>query len=206
MTDVTSNKSTQLSTILTMPSTKSRTKLTLKLKYYGTSVPILHWITTFLTNRTQRVLLDGSSSDTVPVSPGVPQGTVLGPLLFLLYVNDLPLSTLNSSTRLFADDSLLFRAVKTPNDCRLSQKDLDALQRWERTWQKHFRPDKCKLLRFTRAHNPIHHTYTLHSSDLESVHTRRYLGVHLSTDLKFNTHIDHISAASNRTLGILRRS
>ncbi len=83
----------------------------------GISGPILHWITAFLTNRTQRVLLDGSSSETVPVSSGVPQGTVLYPLLSLLYINDPPLSTPNSSTRLFADDSLLLRAVKTTDDC-----------------------------------------------------------------------------------------
>ncbi len=117
-------------------------RLTLKLKYYGISGPILHCITVFLTNRTQRVLLDGSSSDTVPVSSGVPQGTVLGPLLFLLYINDLPLSTPNYSTRLFADDSLLFRAAKTTDDCRLLQNDLNALEQWERTWQMHFQTDK----------------------------------------------------------------
>ncbi len=122
-------------------------RLTLNLKYYSISGPILHWLTAFLTDRTQRVLLDGSSSDTVPVSSGVPQDTVLGPLLFLLYINDLPLSTHNSSTRLFADDSLLYRAVKTPDDCRLLQHDLDSLQQWERIWQMHFRPDKCKILR-----------------------------------------------------------
>ncbi len=172
-------------------------RLTLKLKYYGISGPILHRLTAFLTDRTQRVLLDGSSSDTVPVSSGVPQGTVLGPLLFLLYINDLPLSTRNSSTRLFADDSLLYKAVKTSDDCRFLQQDLDALQQWKRTWQMHFRPDKCKILQFTRSHSPIHHIYTLHDTQLEPVQTHKYLGVHLSTNLKFNTHIYTICSKSN---------
>ncbi len=163
-TDVTLNKLTLLFWILPKPSTKyvPHKRLTLKLKYYGISGPILHWLTAFLTDRTQRILLDGSSSDTV--SFGVPQGTVLGPLLFLLYINDLPLSTRNSSTRLFADDSLPYRAVKTPDDCRLLQHDLDVLQQWEFTWQMHFRPDKCKVLLFTRSYNPIHHIYTLHDT------------------------------------------
>ncbi len=153
LTDVTLNKRTLLFLILPKPSTKSLTK------DYGISGPILHWLTAFLTDRTQCGLLDESSSDTVPVPSGVPQGTVPGPLLFLLYITDLPLSTCNSSTRLFADESLLFKAVKTPDDCRLLQQDLDALQQWERTWQMHFRPDKCKFLRFTRSYNPIHHIY-----------------------------------------------
>ncbi len=79
--------------------------------------------------------------------------------------------------------------VKTTDDCKLLQNDLDALEQWECTWQMHFQPDKCKLLRFTRAHHPIHHTYSLHNSDLKAVHT--HLGIHLSTNLEFNTYIDH---------------
>ncbi len=145
-----------------------RKRLKLKLKYYGISGPILHWLTAFLTDRTQLVLLDGSSSDTVSVSSGVPQGTVLGPFLFLLYINDLPLSTRTSSTRLFADDSLLYRAVKTPDDCRLLQHDLDALQQWELNWQMHFRPNKCSFAihPITQSHPPHMHPswYTVRTS------------------------------------------
>ncbi len=99
-----------------------RKRLTLKLKYYCISGPNLQRLTDFLTDRTTRVLFDESSSDTVSLSSDVPQGTVLSPFLFLLYINDLPLLTRNSSTRLFADDSLLYRALKTPDDCRLLQK------------------------------------------------------------------------------------
>ncbi len=68
----------------------------------------------------------------------------------------------------------------------------------------HFRPDKCKVLRFTRSRNLTHHIYTLHGTQLESVQTHKYLGVHLSTNLKFNTHIDAICSKANRSLGFLR--
>ena len=111
-------------------------------------------------------------------------------IIFLLYINNFFLSTPNSSTRLFADDSLLYRAVKTSDDCTLLQQDLDALQHWEYTWKMHVHPDKCKFLSFTRSHKPIHHTYAFHNIQIEFVNSYKYLDVHLSTDLKFNTHID----------------
>ncbi len=181
-------------------------RLVCKLQYYGIAGPILHWITSFLSNRTQRVLLDGTSSTSVPVSLGVPQGTVLGPLLFLLYTNDLPLSTPNSSTRLFADDKIWFQPISTKDDCRLLELDLDALGEWENKWQMEFRVDKCKIIRFTRSPTPVQYTYTLHDQPLTSTLSHKYLGVHLSHNLSFNTHINNIFNIANKILGFLRRN
>lgn len=89
-----------------------------RLQFCGITGENLYWITDFLSNRSQSVLLGGTVSNLVPVSSGVPQGTVFGPLLFLLYLKDLPPSTLNSATRL-SDDSLIYRPIKPPNDCKL---------------------------------------------------------------------------------------
>ncbi|XP_069995830.1 uncharacterized protein [Penaeus vannamei] len=105
---------------------------------------------------------------------------------------------------LFADNSLLLRPIKTEDDCRLLQQDIDALEQWERLWQMSFRPDKCKVLHFTRSHSPIHYTYTLHNHPLTTTATHKYLGIHLSNNRTFNTHTDFIINKANRTLGFLR--
>ena len=101
-------------------------RLLQKLAYYGIRDKLLTWISNFLTNRKQRVLLDGISSTHSDVTSGVPQGTVLGPLLFLCYINDLP-QNIKSQVRLFADDCLIYRNIKTQNDHHILQKDLDTL-------------------------------------------------------------------------------
>ena len=113
-------------------------RLLLKLNHYGIQGQTLSWIKAFLTGRTQSVVLEGAKSEAVPVISGVPQGTVLGPTLFLLYINDLPLQVSSSTTRLFADDCILYREIDSPADAKLLQHDLDALQNWERTWLMSF--------------------------------------------------------------------
>ena len=98
---------------------------------------ICHWISTWLTERSQQVVLDGASSDPVIVQSGIPQGTVLGPLMFLLYINDIA-DGLSSPLRLFADDCLLYRTINSEEDAIQLQNDLDQLSTWANKWQLRF--------------------------------------------------------------------
>ena len=125
-----------------------------KLEHYGIDSKILLWITNFLNNRKQRVVVDGSFSNYADVESGVPQGTVLGPLLFLLHINDLP-SCVNSKVRLFADDCLLYREIKINQDQIDMQRDLDALMDWGSTWGMKFNAKKCNIMRVSRSRKPL---------------------------------------------------
>ena len=109
--------------------------LILKLEHLGIRNSLLLWIRSFLIGRRQRVVIDGTSSPPTNVLSGVPQGTVLGPLFFLVYINDISKGlSKNTFIRLFADDSLLYRVIKTPKDAEILQKDLETLQCWEKKW------------------------------------------------------------------------
>ena len=109
-------------------------RLSAKLHHYGIRGKTLGWIESFLAHRQQKVVLDGKTSSPAQVTSGVPQGTVLGPLLFLVYINDLP-GRVSSTARLFADDCLLYRTIGFAEDCSALQDDLDRLQDWEQDWQ-----------------------------------------------------------------------
>ena len=180
-------------------------RLLRKLGYYGVRGPTLQWIRDFLTNRQQQVLLDGHHSSTAEVLSGVPQGTVLGPLLFLTFINDLPEVT-QSEARLFADDCLLYRPIKTTEDTKILQQDLSALEKWEKEWQMAFHPEKCVAIQVTTKRSTISADYTLHNHHLEVVDSSKYLGVTINNNLKWDEHINNISARANRTLGFLRRN
>ena len=134
-------------------------RLLQKVKKCGVHGNILEWITFFLKNRTQQVVLEGQTS--VPTSDlsGVPQGTVLGPLLFLIYINDLPFNV-KSTTRLFADNTIVFQKVQIETDADILKGDLDDLQKWASTWLMEFNVDKFQLLRVANKRKPILHNYT----------------------------------------------
>ena len=144
-------------------------------------------------------------SQWVKVESGVPQGTVLGPLLFLLYINDLP-DNLKSTVRLFADDCVMYNSIKTPQDATVLQKDLDSLSAWERKWQMQFNPQKCFVLRIPASRSPIISNYTLGESILQETTSHSYLGVDIASHLKWDTHINRITASANKTIGFIRRN
>ena len=109
-------------------------RLLLKLQAHGVSGSLLQWFRSFLTTREQRVVINGHSSDWSHVSSGVPQGSILGPLLFILYVNDIS-SVVQSNVKMFADDVTLYTTVLTTADCIQLQNDLDSVSRWCNRWQ-----------------------------------------------------------------------
>jgi hypothetical protein len=183
-------------------------RLLRKLHYYGVRDSTLGWIQAFLSSRKQQVVLEGAHSSPADVLSGVPQGTVLGPLLFLAYINDLPDVVKSSSTRLFADDTLLFRMIRKREDQALLQADLDNLADWENTWQMSFNASKCNTIRIapTKRSAPINTEYSLHGQTLETVSAAKYLGVTIQDDLSWSRHVEAVAAKGNRVVGFLRRN
>ena len=176
-----------------------------KLEHYGIRDGNLAWVTDWLTGRTQRVVLDGECSNDAPVLSGVPQGTVLGPLMFILYINDINANT-NCSIRLFADNCLLYRIVNSTSDASHLQWDLNQLCRWADDWQMDFNPSKCYVLSITRKRVPLSYPYTINGVQLEHVKNHPYLGLELDSTLSWNPHMKNTLTKSQRTLNLLRRN
>jgi len=152
------------------------------------------------------VTIDGETSEPVKVRSGVPQVTVLGPLLFLLYVNDIGSKVKESRIKLFADDCLLYREVNNDDDAAALQRDLNALEEWSATWQMRFNAAKCYVLPVLKKGYHQTHKYSLSGQTLQEKHHYPYLGVELQGDLKWDQHISNITAKANRVLGFIRRN
>jgi len=179
--------------------------LLLKLKQLGIDSTTTRWIGSFLRGRKQRVVLDGIMSSEVEVASGVPQGSVIGPILFLAYINDLP-QGITSDIRLFADDTVICREIRSDSDAEALQQDLHQLEAWSRRWLLMFHPNKCQVLRVTRSRQPFARSYTLFDTGLQETDSIKYLGVNISADLRWNKQVDAVRAKASRKLGFLRRN
>ena len=156
-----------------------------KLYAYGIGGKTLKWINSFLCDRQQRVVMNGVKLEWDLVLSGVPQGTVLGPLLFSLYINDIT-EDIDSELRFFADDCVCYREIKDTEDTVKLQEDIDRLGCLARSWDMRFQPFvKCNIMQITRKRiKKINASYSLEGTVLDNVEKIKYLGVTITNDLK----------------------
>ena len=188
----------------------SHRHLIYKMSKYGITGQTLKWIEDFLYDRTQRVVVRGAVSKDFRVTSGVPQGSVLGPILFLIFINDLPLEVI-SPLNLFADDSKIFTTILkdgaevTNNNTGWAalQRDLDITKQWADKWKMEFNVDKCKIMHLGRL-NPGH-TYTMDGVELTVTTEEKDLGVLVDNKLDFGKHIKEIVKKANQRIGLIKR-
>ena len=125
-------------------------------------------------------------SSACPVLSGVPQGYVLGPCLFLMYINDMP-DSIKNNIRLFADDT-----ITNHSDCQALQSDLTTLESWESEWLMAFNPEKCEVIRITKKKKTVLFDYKLHCITLQLTKNAKYLSIQISDDLAWSKHINQM--------------
>ena len=162
---------------------------------------MLQWLSSFLTNRRQRVVLRNGQSSWRWVKSGVPQGSILGPIMFLVYVNDMP-DDIACTAKMFADDTKVYNTIRVFEDCCKLQDDLNNLSLWSRKWLLSFNESKCVVVKLKMA---FHYMYTLNGHVLEQVKSQKDLGVTISDNLKSSDHIMGMVKKANQKIGMIRR-
>ena len=181
----------------------SHKKLIFKLKRIGIGGNVLLWLSSFLSDRKQRVKINNKFSPWADVTSGVPQGSVLGPTLFLIFINDLP-DMIASCCKLFADDSKLFGPVKDDAGKSNLQEDLNKCAEWAKLWSMEFHPDKCKVLHF--GSNNKQQCYHMNGQNIASPGEEKDLGVTLTNTLKWETHVSNCVKKGNRMVGMIKKT
>ena len=182
-------------------------RLVYKIDKYGIKGNILGWIENFLTNRTQIVKIGNSESTISDVTSGIPQGSVLGPLLFVLYINDLPdVVDKDSFVYLFADDTKVGRVIKTSQDNIQLQADINSLEEWSNKWLLKFHPDKCVSMNIALKNSEEIFQYKMGDQILSNSNCEKDIGVFIDKNIKFDIHINHTVNKANRVLAITRRT
>lgn len=180
--------------------------LIFKLRSVGITGSLLDWISDYLENRLQRVCIKGSLSSWKKIFAGVPQGSILGPLLFLIFINDI-VNNIGTNIRLFADDTSLYQTVEDPVLAAiLLNLDLSRIFSWAKQWLVDFHPQKTESLVITKKRDkPVHPPLYMGNTNIKEVSTHKHLGLVFSNDMLWHSHIKNISDKAFRRLGLLRR-
>ena len=182
--------------------------LIFKLEQNGISGNLLKLFQNYLSSRKQRVVLNGSYSDYSSVQSGVPQGSVLGPLLFLIYINDLE-SNIKSNVKFFADDTMLFSIVKKLEiSANCLNHDLEVIHQWAHQWKLEFNPDPTKqateVLFSCKKSNPHHPQLMFNGTVVAKMIEQKHLGLILDSSLSFRKHLNEKILKAKKNLGIIK--
>jgi hypothetical protein len=182
--------------------------LILRLQTMGFNNMLLAWFRNYLSNRQQRVLLDGCCSGYIKVLSGVPQGSILGPMLFTYFINDMSkcLNNKDNNVFLYADDSKLYNIIRDVDDCIKLQHDLDKLTKWCSIWGLTFNAGKCKIMSFTPSKKKLMYNYKINDAVLERVNMFNDLGVWVQENLKRDKHVTESVKKANMRLGLVKRN
>ena len=183
-----------------------------KLVAYGFDSSVVKWISSFLAGRKQRVVMGSVYSEWIDVCSGVPQGSILGPLLFVLFINDMP-QVASHFCKLYADDSKLIGVIRSNRDIEKLQKDLDSLVEWASEWKMRFNISKCKSLEFRYNKPKVFDndlSFTMIQdgvrTKLDSTKWEKDLGVVLNSKLNFSDHFEQVALKGYKMLGMLKRT
>ena len=177
-----------------------------KLKRAGIDGKLLEWIKSYLEGRKQRVCIDGNYSEWEYIEAGVPQGSILGPLLFLIYINDLP-EGIQSEIKLFADDTFLFNTTKDiQRGIATLNQDLNRIETWAKQWLVTMNPQKTKAILFSNKRTPSVVTdLKMHNTDIQMYSSFKHLGLMLDSKLTWKNHVEYITKKANKSLSSIHR-
>ena len=179
-------------------------RLIKKLDSYGIGTDMIEWGQNYLAGRKQQVTVNGQESSWHEVTSGIPQGSVLGPLLFIIYINDLP-ENLTSTVYLFADDTKIFNVIRNKEDQKSLQKDLQEIEKWTDKWLLKLHPEKCKSMHIGKNSPDMNIKYNLMGHELEKVNEEKDIGVIVDSNLNFEKHICEKIKKANSMSAKIRR-
>ena len=187
-------------------------RLLLKLSSHGITGKMNRWIEAFLRERSQTVSVNGSISNERKVTSGIPQGSVLGPLLFVIFINDLPVN-ITSTIKMFADDTKMYIRSDQVNATNQLQEDLYKLEEWSNNWLLKFHPQKCSVMKLGRTKTKADYYMTGINSDkttynlkLKENEAEKDLGVVVNRHLNYKQHVTQCTSKANKTIGIIRQT